>query len=108
MRWFFFYIIYPVCYLQEENSRYEINSVPAISKIPSIPPPTINITSIPIANQNNVYPQIRFTAAPRKHQLYYYNMMREQKVIQSMIPQLRSPLLFHQKFRPNRHHAFQM
>ena len=53
-------------YLHEYN-KYDNNNAPAISRIPIIPPPTIYISNIPIANQNNVYPQILRIFPPKKH-----------------------------------------
>ena len=43
-----------------------MSSAPAIRMIPMIPPPTKYIRSIPIANQNSVYPQTRFIFSPKR------------------------------------------
>lgn len=43
-----------------------MSSAPAIRMIPMIPPPTKYIRSIPIANQNSVYPQTRFMFSPKR------------------------------------------
>ena len=37
-----------------------------------IPPSTMNITSIPIPNQNNVYPQTRFMNHHNQKSIYHY------------------------------------
>ena len=56
---------------RKSNRIWKSNIKRVHCKVNGVPPTTITMTSIPSANQNKVYPQIRFTISPKKN-IYYY------------------------------------